>query len=124
MELFEEIADLMEGIHQSGFNWEKYNQISQKIESNAAELIAGLQSEAGQINSTELLSKTWDFLHAAFFLMAFSQSNPREALEQALSKFEPQIKAADEKIMTSLERQSFEEFKRVIDISRRLVNTK
>ena len=56
--------------------------------------------------------------------MAFSQSNPREALEQALSKFEPQIKAADEKIMTSLERQSFEEFKRVIDISRRLVNTK
>lgn len=25
MELFEEMADLMEDIHQSGFNWEKYN---------------------------------------------------------------------------------------------------
>ena len=123
MGLFERIVDHIDKVSQVGFDFEKYNQISQKIDQELSEIVVSLQSDVTKENPKESLAKTWELLHAAFFLKIFTQPNPRHSLKEALTEFEPRIKSVDESKMNSLEKKSFLEFKRIIDIARRLIDT-
>ena len=123
MGLFERIAAHMYEASQPGFDLEKFNKLSQKIDCEFSEIKADLQSDAYKEHPDEFISKTWNFIHAAFFLKIFAQPNPKHSLEEALSIFEPQIKAVDESDMNHLEKKSFEEFKHIIEIARELVNS-
>lgn len=70
MDLFERIVNHMDDAAQSGFDFEKYNQISQKINEEFSEIITSLQSDTTKENPEELL-------HALFFLNIFVQHNPK-----------------------------------------------
>jgi hypothetical protein len=67
MGLFERIVDHVDKVS-VGFDFEKYNQISQEIDQELSEIIASLQSDVTKENPKESLAKTWELLHAAFFL--------------------------------------------------------
>ena len=127
MVLFEQIANSIEEVTQSGIDWDKYNEIScnlsRKLQSHADEVITGLKSDLDPVHSEEFLEKVWDFLHAGFFMMVFSQPNLKDSLENALAKFEPRIRGAHVESMSPLERKSYEELERIVEISRQLLNT-
>ena len=119
MELFEQIADIEFDPANPDLIWEKHRQISDKIKSYDEEIRAGFQPGSGTARAVELQAKVWELLHASFFLTMFSQPNPKHALEQALSQFE--LKLVDVNNMDDLGKQSFNEFKRIVEIARRLV---
>ena len=127
MELFEQIANSIDEVTQEGIDWDKYNEISRnisrKLQSHANEVLTGFKSDVDTVHSEEFLQKLWDYLHAGFFVMVFSQPNIKDSLEKALAKFEPRIRDANVKNMSPLERTSFEELQRIMDISKQLLNT-
>ena len=123
MGLFERIAAHMDEASQCGFDLEKYNKISQKIKKEFVDISTGLQSDVDSANKEKFLAKTWDVLHVAFFLHIFAQPNPKHALEEALLKFENDLKSVNEETLDGPDKKSFDEFKCIVDIARRLVSS-
>lgn len=92
-----------------------------EIQQDTSDLLKKLNVPA-KTRSLELNSEIWDFIHTQFFLQISLDPNPTLALKRAISTLEPKL-SRNNKNMSAVERQSFEEFSRILDISKKLITS-
>ena len=112
MNLLEKIELLEREAAEFGFQWDTADQIMEQIQSECAEISEHLQSQHNKNNSA-LQEEIGDLLHAVFSLSVYCQFSPRVTLRNTLEKFERRLQAvktiAEEKKLSNLHEQSFDE---------------
>ncbi len=112
MNLLDKVVQLEEEAAQFGFEWETTNQIMAQIDSECDEINEHLSHGFEGADQKALQEEIGDLLHAVFSLCVFCKLNPRETLEQTLTKFERRLNAvkaiAQEHGLTNLKGYSFD----------------
>jgi len=125
MDLLEKVVILEDDASHFGFRWETTDQIMQQIQSECAEIQEHLDDGLSKANQTELQEEIGDLLHAVFSLCVYCRFSPQVTLAQSLTKFERRMRAvkliAEERRLTTLEGQPFDELMRVWDKAKQLV---
>lgn len=90
-DLLDKVVELENDASDFGFAWETADQIMAQIQSECVEINEHLTQGASQENQTKLQEEIGDLLHAVFSLCVFCNLNPRDTLDQTLSKFERRL---------------------------------
>lgn len=96
MNLLEKVVSLEKEAAEFGFQWSTAEQIMAQIQSECVEINEHLIQDAKQVNQSELQEEIGDLLHAVFSLCVFCNLNPKDTLEQTLTKFERRLHAVKE----------------------------
>lgn len=121
MKTLKKLVEFIEEAESSGYGWDEYMEFLGEIQQDTNDLLKKLNVPA-KTRSLELNSEIWDFIHTQFFLQISLDPNPTLALKRAISTLEPKL-SRNNKNMSAVERQSFEEFSRILDISKKLITS-